>query len=88
MTTYTFPIMLCPTRNVVLDPLFAKIDVNGDNAHPLFAFLKDQAPGIVGSKAIKWNFTKLLVDRKGKVVKRFSPQDTPESLREEIEQFL
>jgi len=78
----------CQLRFQTSFPLFAKIDVNGEDAHPLYAFLKEQAPGILGSKAIKWNFTKFLIDRDGKVVKRFAPKDTPESLREEIEAFL
>jgi len=78
----------CETRFHTTFPLFAKIDVNGKNAHPLFTFLKEQAPGIMGSKTIKWNFTKFLIDREGKVVKRFAPQDTPESLCEHIEQIL
>lgn len=78
----------CQLRFQTSFPLFAKIDVNGEEAHPLYAFLKEQAPGILGSEAIKWNFTKFLVDRDGRVVKRFAPKDTPESLREEIEAIL
>ncbi len=78
----------CETRFQTTFPLFAKIDVNGENAHPLYAYLKEQAPGIMGSKAIKWNFTKFLVDREGRVVKRFAPKDTPEALRKEIEALL
>lgn len=69
-------------------PLFAKIEVNGAAAHPVFQFLKDQAPGILGSKAIKWNFTKFLVDRAGHVVKRFAPNDEPASLAADIEALL
>jgi glutathione peroxidase len=69
-------------------PLFAKIEVNGDNTHPLFKFLKQQAPGILGSQSIKWNFTKFLVNRNGEVVKRFAPKDKPESLAGEIEKWL
>ena len=75
----------CQLRFQTSFPLFAKIDVNGKEVHPLYVFLKEQAPGALGSKGIKWNFTKFLVDRNGRVVKRFAPQDTPESLREEIE---
>ena len=69
-------------------PMFAKIDVNGDDAAPLYAYLKDEAPGLLGSKAIKWNFTKFLVDRAGKVVKRYAPQTRPEELVRDIEALL
>jgi glutathione peroxidase len=69
-------------------PLFAKIDVNGDDAAPIYKFLKDEAPGLLGSKAIKWNFTKFLVDRAGKVVKRYAPQTKPEELKQDIEALL
>jgi len=69
-------------------PLFNKIDVNGDSAHPLFNFLKAQAPGILGSKSIKWNFTKFLVNKKGEVVKRYAPTTKPESIRTDIEKLL
>lgn len=69
-------------------PLFDKIDVNGDNTHPLFAFLKVQAPGILGSKSIKWNFTKFLVNKKGEVVKRYAPTTKPESIKADIEKLL
>ena len=69
-------------------PLFAKIDVNGDDAAPIYKFLKDEAPGLLGSKAIKWNFTKFLVNRAGKVVKRYAPQTKPEELKQDIEALL
>jgi glutathione peroxidase len=69
-------------------PLFDKIDVNGDNTHPLYAYLKAQAPGILGSKGIKWNFTKFLVNSDGKVVKRFAPTVKPEALTADIEKLL
>ena len=69
-------------------PLFAKIDVNGDDAAPIYQYLKGEAPGLLGSKAIKWNFTKFLVDRSGKVVKRYAPQTKPEELASEIEALL
>ena len=69
-------------------PLFAKIDFNGDDAAPIYKFLKDEAPGLLGSKAIKWNFTKFLVDRAGKVVKRYAPQTKPEELKQDIEALL
>jgi glutathione peroxidase len=69
-------------------PLYAKIDVNGDEAAPIYRYLKDEAPGLLGSKAIKWNFTKFLVDRSGKVVKRYAPQAKPEDLTGDIEALL
>ena len=69
-------------------PLFAKIEVNGDDAAPIYKHLKDEAPGLLGSKAIKWNFTKFLVDRGGKVVKRYAPQTKPEELTRDIEALL
>jgi len=69
-------------------PMFAKIDVNGEDAAPLYEFLKREATGLMGSKAIKWNFTKFLVDREGHVVKRFGPQETPEKLRGAVEGLL
>ena len=69
-------------------PLFAKIDVNGDKAHPLFQLLKKQAPGLLGSEAIKWNFTKFLVDKHGKVQERFAPATKPEALGSQIEKLL
>ena len=69
-------------------PIFAKIDVNGDDAAPLYKHLKEEAPGLLGSKAIKWNFTKFLVDRSGKVVKRYAPQTKPEELQGDIEAQL
>ena len=69
-------------------PIFAKIDVNGDQAAPLYTYLKEEAPGLLGSKAIKWNFTKFLVDRSGKVVKRFAPQAKPADLAGDIEALL
>jgi glutathione peroxidase len=69
-------------------PLFAKVDVNGDTAHPLFQMLKKQAPGLLGSEAIKWNFTKFLVDAKGQVQERFAPATKPEALGSQIEKLL
>lgn len=69
-------------------PMFAKLEVNGSQAHPLFQYLKDQAPGLMGSKRIKWNFTKFLVNRKGEVIKRYPPTATPEELAGEIETLL
>ncbi|MGV3512314.1 MAG: glutathione peroxidase [Novosphingobium sp.] len=69
-------------------PLMAKIEVNGDNADPLYDWLKKEAPGILGSKAIKWNFTKFLIGRDGKVVRRYAPTDKPESIAKDIEKLL
>jgi glutathione peroxidase len=78
----------CELNYGVSFPLHAKIDVNGDQTHPLFDHLKREAPGLLGSKSIKWNFTKFLVDKQGQVVKRFGPRDTPAELAPEIEQQL
>lgn len=78
----------CTTRYDVSFPVFAKIEVNGANAHPLYRYLKDEKPGVLGTKAIKWNFTKFLVDRSGHVVGRYAPADKPESLTGDIEQLL
>lgn len=78
----------CERNYGVTFPLFAKVDVNGDNAHPLFRHLKYQAPGVFGSESIKWNFTKFLIARDGRVVKRFAPKDKPESLAAAIEALL
>jgi glutathione peroxidase len=69
-------------------PMMKKIDVNGPTAHPLYAYLKKARKGLLGSEGIKWNFTKFLVDRKGEVVKRFGPGDTPQSLEGAIEALL
>lgn len=78
----------CDLTFKVTFPLFAKIDVNGDDASPLFNYLKTQAPGLLGSKSIKWNFTKFLVSKDGKVIKRFAPNDTPESMEKEVSRYL
>jgi glutathione peroxidase len=69
-------------------PIFAKIEVNGTNAHPLYKFLKHQAPGFLGSERIKWNFTKFLVDRNGHVVKRFAPNTAPRRIEPHIRTLL
>jgi glutathione peroxidase len=74
----------CSTNYEVSFPLFAKIEVNGANTHPVYQFLKAARPGVLGTEAIKWNFTKFLVDRKGEVVKRYAPNDKPEDLDAEI----
>jgi glutathione peroxidase len=69
-------------------PMFSRVEVNGDGAHPLFQLLKKEAPGLLGTEAIKWNFTKFLIDPKGHVVKRFAPGDEPASLAADIEKTL
>jgi glutathione peroxidase len=78
----------CSTTYDVTFPLFAKVEVNGAGTHPLYQFLKSARPGVLGTEAIKWNFTKFLVDRSGNVVSRHAPKDTPESLEGEIEALL
>lgn len=78
----------CKLNHGVTFPLFSKIDVNGESAHPLFTYLSSEAPGALGTKRIKWNFTKFLVDRDGKVVKRFAPTDTPEKIEAHIKELL
>ncbi len=78
----------CTKNYGVTFPIFAKIDVNGDNAHPLWQYLKTEKPGLLGTKSIKWNFTKFLVDRAGNVVERYAPNDTPASLTPAIEKML
>lgn len=69
-------------------PMFAKIEVNGEHAHPLYRYLKEHARGVLGSEAIKWNFTKFLVDRDGEVVDRYAPTTTPEAIAGDIEKLL
>ena len=78
----------CQKNYGVSFTMFDKIDVNGDNAHPLYLYLKKEAPGLLGSKGIKWNFTKFLVNKDGKVVKRYAPTDKPESIKKDIEALL
>ncbi|UAJ08990.1 glutathione peroxidase [Polymorphobacter megasporae] len=78
----------CSLTYDVAFPMFAKVDVNGPGTHPLFAYLKHAAKGLLGSEAIKWNFTKFLVDRSGAVVARFAPTTKPEALRVDIERLL
>jgi len=69
-------------------PLMGKVDVNGDDAAPIWTWLKREAPGLLGSKSVKWNFTKFLIGRDGKVVRRYAPTDKPESLEKDIEALL
>ena len=78
----------CQTNFGVSFPLFAKIDVNGENAHPLYVWLKQSAPGVLGTEAIKWNFTKFLVNREGKVIERYAPTTKPEDIGGAIEALL
>jgi glutathione peroxidase len=78
----------CKLSYDVSFPVLGKIDVNGDEAAPIYKHLKDEAPGLLGSKRIKWNFTKFLVDRAGKVVKRYAPQTKPDELTRDIEALL
>ena len=78
----------CELNFGVSFPLFAKVDVNGDAAHPLFTALKKQAPGVLCSQGIKWNFTKFLVDASGETVIRFAPTTAPEDLSKDIEALL
>lgn len=69
-------------------PLFSKVDVNGDNTAPVYSYLKESLPGILGSKAIKWNFTKFLIDKTGKPVQRYAPTDKPLSIVKDIKKIL
>jgi len=78
----------CSTTYDVTFPMFAKVEVNGAGTHPLYQFLKAEKPGVLGTEAIKWNFTKFLVDRKGQVRKRFAPNDKPEDLQADVEALL
>lgn len=81
-------LQFCSSRYAVDFPLFEKTDVNGSQAHPLFEFLKHAAPGILGTEAIKWNFTKFLVDRKGQVVRRYGSADDPASITGDLKKAL
>ncbi len=78
----------CSLKYNVTFPMFAKVDVNGAGAHPVFAFLKGEKSGLLGTEAIKWNFTKFLVDQQGRVVERYAPTTTPASLKRDIEALL
>jgi glutathione peroxidase len=78
----------CQRNYGVSFPMFDKIDVNGPKAHPLYQYLKDEQPGVLGTKNIKWNFTKFLVDRGGKVVERFAPMTKPEDIEKSIAKVL
>lgn len=78
----------CALKYDVTFPMFAKVDVNGSETHPLFAWLKKEKPGLLGSQNVKWNFTKFLIDKDGNAVARYAPQESPESLRKDIEKLL
>ncbi len=74
----------CKLTYDVTFPLMSKVDVNGDNAHPVYSWLKSSAPGLLGTEAVKWNFTKFLVGPDGQVIKRYAPQASPEEIEKEI----
>ena len=78
----------CSLNYDVKFPLFEKIDVNGANAHPLYGFLKESKPGLLGTEAIKWNFTKFLANKKGEVVKRYAPNDAPSKIESDLAQYF
>lgn len=78
----------CQLTYNVSFPMFAKVDVNGEQAHPLYQELKKAAPGLLGTEMVKWNFTKFLVDKEGNVVKRYAPQDKPEAIAKDIASLL
>ena len=78
----------CETNYGVSFPMFAKVEVNGNDAHPLFQHLKSEAPGVLGTEGIKWNFTKFLIGRDGKVVHRYAPQTKPEDIAEDVDRLL
>nr|WP_295774819.1 glutathione peroxidase [Rhodoferax sp.] len=78
----------CQLNYGVSFPMMAKIDVNGGDAHPLYKWLSSEAPGLLGTKAIKWNFTKFLVGKDGQVLKRYAPTDTPKGMADDIEAAL
>ena len=78
----------CTLNYDVSFPMYGKIEVNGGGTHPLYAHLKSAAPGLLGSESLKWNFTKFLVDREGRVVRRYAPTDSPESIEKDIEALM
>ncbi|CAM4507987.1 glutathione peroxidase [Paenibacillus typhae] len=78
----------CEINYGVTFPMYEKVDVKGDNAHPLFKYLSKEAPGVLGSKSVKWNFTKFLVDQEGRVLKRFAPSTTPDQIEADIAKLL
>ena len=78
----------CTLNYEVSFPMYGKVEVNGEGTHPLYAHLKSAAPGLLGSESLKWNFTKFLVDREGRVVRRYAPTDSPASIEKDIEALL
>ena len=78
----------CQVNYGVSFPMMSKVEVNGASAHPLWKWLTKEAPGLLGSEAVKWNFTKFLVGRDGKVIKRYAPKDPPEAMKADIEAAL
>ncbi|MED4691810.1 glutathione peroxidase [Peribacillus frigoritolerans] len=78
----------CKLNHGVTFPMFAKVNVKGKEAHPLFSYLTENAPGVMGSKSIKWNFTKFLIDRNGNIVSRFAPKTKPLEMEEEIKKLI
>jgi glutathione peroxidase len=78
----------CSTKYEVSFPMFAKVDVNGDKAHPLYQYLKKSQPGVLGTEGIKWNFTKFLIDKDGKVIERYAPTATPADIEKDVAKRL
>lgn len=78
----------CSTTYGVTFPMFSKVEVNGEGAHPLYAHLKHEAAGVLGTEAIKWNFTKFLVDKQGRVLERFAPNEAPEAIEAKLRPLL
>ncbi|MGE7779992.1 glutathione peroxidase [Peribacillus sp. NPDC097264] len=78
----------CKLNHGVTFPMFAKVNVNGKDAHPLFSYITENAPGMMGSKSIKWNFTKFLIDREGNIVNRYAPKTKPLEMEEDIKKLL
>ena len=81
-------VTFCSTNYDVTFPVFAKVEVNGSNAEPLYDWLKSEQPGVLGTKRIKWNFTKFLIDREGRVVERYAPTVEPSAIEKDIERLL
>ena len=78
----------CSLTYEVSFPMFAKVDVNGEHTHPVYQYLKRARPGVLGTQAIKWNFTKFLIDRNGNVIQRYAPADTPAAIEKDVEKVL
>ncbi|MED3692187.1 glutathione peroxidase [Peribacillus butanolivorans] len=78
----------CKLNHGVTFPMFAKVIVNGKDAHPLFSYITENAPGVMGSKSIKWNFTKFLIDREGNIVSRYAPRTKPLEIEDDLKELL